>query len=264
MTNIFTSEKRLKKQAAYQAAIRDVTAKTQWAIETDAETRDLGIRHPSAEAVMYVREALSEYNVPSMKLQYTGIKRMGERTDLDIREGDSVIMVQAELKSLSGIRQYIDVPVLVNAGKMLRPEVFMHDGEIKVMAQSSIDDLMGKGNIERGTYGHSMFAAPGQPAQLPPTTVTQGDWTSMPKHGQLDATDAYLDPAERDRSEYCQPGYAFKTKNELALKTRGGATIHVPARTAGTVIRDMTGDGTVLYVDLDGFGPAPVKSSDIS
>lgn len=234
--------------------------KAQWSLSDDVETKSLGRLHPSAAAMSYVREALSEYAIPDFKLRYNGMKRFGGETAGSVRINEGVINIQAELKTQSGVRQYVDIPVIVHGGKMVYPQILVHEGIPRVMAKSTFEDLMAAGAITRadGSNRKHMYAPPGdkEGGALKTRTVSQGDWTSVQRHAA--AEPSYLDPAERDRTGYLAPGQKVHTTHEVAITDRGGAVTKVPSGTEATVIRDMSGDGEWYYVDLEGYGLSPL------
>lgn len=258
-----------RKRTVFKQLAREVVqGNTRWNIDDAAEleTRsvDTGV-HPSVAAMQFVRDALSDYDIPSVKLRYTGMKRMGTGRLGDTSFQDGVITVQAELASLSGIKQFIDVPVIVRAGKMVYPEVMLHNGSPRVMAQSTFDDLIEQVNIyELEPERKNMFVPPSDSGGSGRMRIrTQESW--LRSAAQLGASDtpSHLDPAERDRSGHLKPGQTVTVANELHVVNRGGGKLHVPAGSKGTIIRDMFGDDSCYYVELNEFGKAPICRKDL-
>lgn len=254
------------KRTALQAALNAHAGRTQWALGDNVETKAIGQLHPSAAAMTFVREALSEYDIPEMKLRYAGMKRGGAEGGATHKIQEGVITIQAELKSLSGVRQYVDIPVLVHQGHMVYPEVLLHNGQPRVLAQTTFDDLIAVGDIYRGeTDRKHMYAVPPEAGALTtkPRPATQGAWTEVRKHAAVqDRT--HLDPAERDRSAYLMPGQKTKTAHEVAITDRGGIVTKVPAGTAVTIVRDMFGDDSCYYAEIEGYCAAPLNRKDLA
>lgn len=114
---------------------------------SDLERRPLDQReHPGAAAILIVREALSQFDIPSqVEVTYKGMNRLSGHGQHHLTDG--LINVQASFKSLSGHKHQIDVPVIVHGGYMVFPEVFVHQGQTEVMAQSAFDDMLQRGNV---------------------------------------------------------------------------------------------------------------------
>ncbi len=121
-----------------------------WTLNHDAlETRPLpdGI-HPGLSAVMLVREALSEYNIPShVDVTYKGMKRLSGSGAHHLTDG--VLTCRATFRSLIGKKHEIDIPVIVHRGYMVYPEVFQDQGRIEVLAQSAFDEMLMQANVKQ-------------------------------------------------------------------------------------------------------------------
>lgn len=261
--------RKARKQAVFKQWAKEVSAKPQWSAsgvnDDGLETRAIGTMHPSIAAMQFVKEALSEYNIPGVKFRFAGMRHVGTAAQGDtLRNG--VITIQAELSSTSGVRQYVDVPVIVNAGRMIYPEVLIHNGQPRVLAQSTIDDLVHRGDVQKVSLDRTnMFAPPNKTPAGKPSIAHQGPWTSVTAaaNDSDPSEQAHLDPAERDRSDYLAPNQSVSLANEVIMGLRGGTRIRMPAGTKGTVVRDMFGDDSIYYVDVEGFGKAPIARKDL-
>lgn len=112
------------------------------------EKTPLGDMHPGLAATTLVREALGQFKIASgVDLRYTGMKRISGSGAHRLTDG--IVWVQANLRSLSGARHYVDVPIIVHDGHMVHPEVLVHEGQTRVMAQSTFDDIIGRGESYR-------------------------------------------------------------------------------------------------------------------
>ena len=139
----------------------DKRAADTWNIQdSDLDHSPIGDAHPGIAAVMYVREALGEYDIPSqLHLVYTGMKRKSGSGAHHLRDG--VVFVNASFRSLSGVQHNVDVPVMVHDGHMVHPELLMHNGRPRVLAQSTFDDIVGGGEIFRPQQDRkNMYSAP--------------------------------------------------------------------------------------------------------
>lgn len=75
-----------------------------------------------------------------------------------------------------------------------------------------------------------------------------------------EAPDAVLDEAERSREDLLHPGDCVKLEEDLQARNRGGGHIVIPSGEEGHVVRDIGGDGKILYVEFTAFDvkmPAP-------
>lgn len=116
--------------------------------------------HPGAAALMLVREALSQFDLPSqVDVEYKGMKRLSGHGQHNLRDG--LIEVRVAFSSLSGAKHHIEVPVVVHAGYMVFPEVFTDDhGNVSVMAQSAFDDMLKQGDVHRRMQDRANMYSP--------------------------------------------------------------------------------------------------------
>lgn len=133
------------KQKIISKALGKTASDVDW--EFDLERRPLDQReHPGVPAIMLVREALSQFEIPSrVEVAYKGMNRVSGHGQHHLTDG--LINVQATFNSLSGHKHVIDVPVIVHGGYMVFPEVFVHQGATEVMAQSAFDELLRRGDV---------------------------------------------------------------------------------------------------------------------
>lgn len=151
---------------------------------SEAETKLLDDRHPGVAAVAFVREALSEFTIPSqVKVEYSGMKRSSGHGAHALTDG--VILVKAELRSLSGARHYIDVPVAVLDRQMVYPEVLVHQGRTRVMAQSTFDDIVKQGESAQGELDRKNMYSP------PPDEHDAARIRSMPKTPRINSDNMF-------------------------------------------------------------------------
>lgn len=263
-----------------------------WNIEDlDLEHRPLGEVHPGSAASIYVREALSQFEIPSeVRVRYSGMKRQSGSGAHRMKDG--VVTIEAEFESLSGVKHYIDVPVMVHEGRMVYPEILMHDGRVRVMAQSTFDDIIKNAEtVNRPPDRKHMFSAPPTPGEQPRgeavpqigqglygiRAALRGYSKTAGEDGQAyvdenpnknvvhdgNPADDYIDEAERDHSEALCPGAEVKLNKEIELRGRGGTVMTMSSGSKGTVIRDVMGNDRVYLVEFEGGCRAPVNRRDI-
>ena len=86
-----------------------------------------------------------------------------------------------------------------------------------------------------------------------PTEMTQIWPPSVP--------DEMLDTSERSRDGLFEPGAMVSLEKDIQARSRGGGNLVVPSGEEGMVLRDLEGDGKMLYVEFPHFGLAmPVPS----
>jgi hypothetical protein len=135
---------------------------TQW----NYSNKDDGTRkiegNPGLAATMYVVQTLSEYTSnANMRPRYLGMQREAGSGQYGITEG--VIDVSVEMAPVGGMKQVIDVPVIVRAGRMLQPGVFMHQGSPYIISKSSMEQLLddAKFSNEVKPSRPNMYSPPG-------------------------------------------------------------------------------------------------------
>lgn len=215
--------------------------------------------HPGQTAIMLVREALRQFEIPSqVKLTYQGMKRLSGHGQHHLSDG--VIIVNAEFQSLSGHNHHVDVPVIVHSGYMVFPEFFRdQQGGLSVMAQSAFDEMLRRGNVyekirdRRNIYSPHVESIPddAQPR-------IQNHMFHNAERKQADHSPHGLDPAERDLSDNYSPGDKVSLSDDYEVRIRGGSRVVYPAGTQVTVIRDMQGDGYLYYCEFPDRRRAPV------
>jgi len=139
---------------------------TQW----NYSNKDDGTRkiegNPALAATMYVVQTLSEYaHSASMRPRYLGMQREAGSGQYGITEG--VIDVAVEMAPIGGMKQMIDVPVIVRAGRMLQPGVFIHQGAPYIISKSSMEQLLDDARF-------SNEVKPSRPNMFSPPAPTQG------------------------------------------------------------------------------------------
>lgn len=234
-----------------------------WAFDNvELEKRPLSPNeHPGQAAVLIVREALGQFEIPSeVRLHYKGMRRLSGHGQHALRDG--VIVVRAEFSSLSGHNHHIEVPVVVHGGYMVYPEIFMDDrGAAQVMAQSAFDEILRKGNVytkmQERLNMYSPHAEPVSFDEIP--AIGKGMFGVTADH-----VPHGLDPAERDRSDRHMPGEEAKLTEDVEVRIRGGSHLVYDAGTTVRIIRDMAGDGYLYYCEFPDRRRAPVHYDHLS
>lgn len=293
-------EQRAARNDAVYSRIRDAVgggraAQLSWALEAkDPESEmgtPIGRQHPGHAAVLAVRAALAEYQLPvEFRSRYVGMERYSGRGAHGMDDG--VVSIEVAFRTLSGIDRVFDVPVIVHAGHVLKPVVLVDQtGEFRTIAQSTFDDI-----VERATfYGaaperRSMFSPPPAERRAPVVVpiVRPGMFGLSPINKQLtagyvrsamrghnvadmpsfahakaaagdDGTSSGVrewdDEEFRDAGERelpeIQQGASVKLKGAADLVGRDGQRWHFEGGTKGCVVRDAEGDGRFFIVKLD-------------
>lgn len=78
--------------------------------------------------------------------------------------------------------------------------------------------------------------------------------TEMPVIEDPSVPDAMLDVSERDRDGLFEPGSKVSLEKDMQARERGGGHFIVPSGEEGIVLKDIEGDGKMLYVNFDAMG----------
>ena len=235
--------------------------------------------HAGVEAVRFAGEILSEFKFPNHpNLSYGGMHRKSGSGAHDIHDG--TIIVNAEIKSLTGIKNRFEIPIMVEGSRMLPPSVIFHNGNVEIIAQSTFDDMIdGTTSLKDMDFVKSMFSAPPDNRHdyppynkdWPKQKIVQDNMFSVfaskrdaiksamtgvvtglkeNKKEALVSQDNYLDEAERDRSNYLVAGEEITLGGEVLVRNRGGGIHRLAAGTRGRIIRDIDNTGRLFYVSF--------------
>lgn len=249
-----------------------VDAAVRWSLHAHDPNEDLGVaighQHPAQVAITAVRQALSEFNMPTdYSVRWVGSTRTGGRGPHQMSDG--VIKTEVALRSTSGVNRVIDVPIVVRQGRALAPVVFIDQGVVRAMTQSAFDDLFAQGTfLIEAPQRETMYSPPPQerraPQQVP--LVRPGMFGLSPINKQLTAayvrsamTGQYVadlpdlaDACDWNRAEQPVPdvrgGDAVTLSQNLDVVSRDGQRWHLAAGTEGQVQRDVAGDGRQYVV----------------
>ena len=252
------------KMSARKEKIRQLLRKAspRWSLEdsTELESRPLSPhQHPGQAALMLVREALGQFEIPSrVAVSYKGMNRTSGYGQHGMQDG--VIHVAAEFSSLSGSKHYIEVPVVVQHNHMIFPEIFKDQGgRIQVMAQSAFDEILRHGQTYTKMQDRlNMYSPNIEPVNIESIPNVGGSMFSV------EAADRSLDSAERDMSDYLSPGQSCKLADDTAVQFRGGSRIVYDAGTEVVIIKDMTGEGCEYLCELPDGRRATVHYDNLS
>lgn len=247
-----------------------------WTLNTETlETRPLpDDMHPGLSAVMLVREAMSEYVIPSsVDITYKGMKRLSGHGAHHLHDG--VLTCTVGFRSLIGKKHEVDVPVIVHRGYMVFPEVFIDNGRIEVMAQSAFDEILSQASVRQKMQDRANMYSPhvmsidlsapkvqngmfGVTASAPLAAAELPNLKEMVMGKQATHTPHGLDPAERDRSDRLHPSQVVKLTGDIEVRLRGGSHIVYPQGTEVMIVRDMTDEGLIYYCEFPDGRRAPV------
>lgn len=273
------AETRMRRKAAKTAALKSQLkqALNGWDLKRPGEEDEglsFGGQHPGAAALLLVKEALGEFNLPSPpSVRWAGMKRESGRAPYHIDEGR--IDVEAELMSLSGVKHWIRVPVWVRSGRMLHPGILFHNELPRVMTQGTFDEIIKSGEIvDPPPERRNMYSPPPEPEyrvgpKLP--AVQQGLFGVSPRRLSAQKKDGenadaeHIDRAEMPVNVSFFPSQKVKLKNEVQVVDRGGVTYTISKGTKGKVIRDIAGDNRQYYVDFPSVGfSATIEAEDLA
>ena len=107
-------------------------------------------------------DQLGEFPVPPV-IEYQSIRSVrsaaGGTEQTPLIE-DGVIMLHARFLTKTGVRDSFDVPVLVREGQVLPPSVIMHEGTMKVLAPSSVREMVARGTFTQQAPSRGLFSGP--------------------------------------------------------------------------------------------------------
>lgn len=260
-----------------------VEAALQWALYQHDPSEDPGVligqQHPGQVAITAVRQALSEFNLPTtFEARWVGTQRFAGRGPHHVTDG--IITIEVGLHSMSGIDRVIDVPVIVRAGRVLEPACVIDRGEIRAMTQSTFDDLFEQGTFLTQVPNRRTMYSPPPEARHPSREVPlvrPGMFGTSPINKQLTAAyvkaavtgiaasdlphfEAMRDsaPDHLDRAEMPLPDIAggddVTLSRAINVVGRDGQRWHLEKGTRGQVQRDMAGDGRYYYVFFPEIG----------
>lgn len=167
---------------------RDREAASKWNMFPEDEGylgTSLGEQHPGAAALLVVRNALSEYDLPTkVDLRYHGMHRTSGHGAYAMDEG--IVMVQADFASMAGAKHSVEIPVVVKSGRMLDPSVLIHNGVKRIITQHTFDDIIGMGEFKQRVPDRlTMFSPPpgkdAKPAQRQVPIVNPGMYSVLPR-----------------------------------------------------------------------------------
>ena len=127
----------------------------------------VGHKHPAPVCINVVRAALGEVQLPSPPtLRFARMQRKAGSGAHHITDG--VVWVQASWRTSRGVQQHADIPVAIVDSYALPPELLIHDGQLRVIAQSSIDDITARATtFARDNDREHMYSAPPPRDQAP-------------------------------------------------------------------------------------------------
>lgn len=113
-------------------------------------------------ATREVLQSVGEFPMPP-DIQYKGVKVLKEAAGGTERVpliGEGTLILHAQFMTKSGMKDSFDIPVQVRAGKVIQPSVLLHDGSIRILAPSTIRELVTKGTFSQAIPARPQFAAP--------------------------------------------------------------------------------------------------------
>jgi len=120
----------------------------------------IGSQHPGTAAVLAVKAALAEFDLPPYDMRVAGTHRAAGHGGHNMSDGR--VTVEVTLHNLSGPNHVVDVPVQVRSGRLLDPGVLLDNGSRRVMTQHTFDDIIARGSFQAPVQDRQhMYARPG-------------------------------------------------------------------------------------------------------
>jgi hypothetical protein len=245
---------------------RAVQSAVRWNLYSKNPSEDagapIGSQHPGQAAVLAVRAALSEYNLPTQyETRWVGTSREAGRGPHHIDEG--VITIEVAMHSLSGVDRYVDIPVMVREGRVLEPVCIIDRGIIKAMTQQTFDQIMDDATFTAPIPDRrNMFSPPPGVERRPPARVPllrPGMFGFSPINRQLSA--AYVKSAMQGHYAAGMPSFQSAVQKhaggyqigEDSAQTPSGEPVIIEVWVDTSTEMDMYyfvvkgRDGSVLY-----------------
>src|SRR5579872_3227391 len=114
------------------------------------------------KAIETTRDLLDTFDFPVQpRLQYTGVKTFRRASDeLNAPVEDGIIMLTASFVTQSGVKNEVGIPVLVRDGMIVQPSVMFHEGTMKVIAPSSVNQIIATGTFDQPLPSRGQFSGP--------------------------------------------------------------------------------------------------------
>lgn len=117
-------------------------------------------QNAGVKAVAFVRDILNAYRLPGHpQLSYSGV-RNGRTAANSSRLTDGVVTINASFKTYSNVGISFDVPIEINGGKLQEPSVIVHDGQARIIAQSTFDALVERSTIQDTLPVRELYSSP--------------------------------------------------------------------------------------------------------
>lgn len=130
----------------------------------DSSGRPSTLPETIRKAIAAVRETLDstgEFPIPPT-IEYKNIHsvRTSGGTEKTPLIGDGILMLHARCLTKTGVRDSFEVPVMVQGGEILQPSVMLHEGQVKVLAPSSVRELVARGTFASLPPARGLFSGP--------------------------------------------------------------------------------------------------------
>lgn len=113
-------------------------------------------------------DELGEFPLPPT-IEYQSVKSVRAAaggTERNPLIADGVVMLHARFVTKTGVRDSFDIPVLVKNGQVIQPSVMLHQGSMKVLAPSSVREIVAQGTFTQQAPPRSQFGGPLQHAEI--------------------------------------------------------------------------------------------------
>ena len=172
---------------AFQAAVH-------WSLHShdaaNAAGMPMGHQHPGVAAHHAVAKALGEFDIPTTyHIRFAGMKRFKGRGAHRMDTG--VVTMELALQSLSGHKDFLDIPVIVKEGRVFEPVCLIYNQNLRAMTQHTFDDIFKRGEFtakvpdRKNMYSRPPGEAHGESHRVP--LVRPGMFGFAPSNRQLRA-----------------------------------------------------------------------------
>lgn len=121
--------------------------------------------HPGVAAVMLVQQTLAGCSIPGVQIRYAGMHRTSGAGGHGITNG--VIDVHVAFRTARGVDHVVQVPIYVREGNLHRPTVMLDQGVVRLLAQPSFDEAVGRFEYPQDKPARAMFSPPGSGGHAP-------------------------------------------------------------------------------------------------
>lgn len=165
------ADRRASRQASFGAVRSAVREAASGSWDLKERLNGEGVGRPSTlpetirKVIASVRgtlDSIGEFPIPPT-IEYQSVRSIRAAaggTERNPLIADGVIMLHARFITKTGVRDEFDVPVMIREGQVVQPSVIVHGGTLKVLAPSSIREMVASGTFTQQAPSRGQFSAP--------------------------------------------------------------------------------------------------------